>query len=382
MNVPIGVIAFIAGWRIIPHTESGPAGKLDVLGLLLLPAGSAATVYGLSELGSGSSLGSPKVFVPIVLGVALSVIFCLHALRVERPLLDVRLYGNRVFAAASSTTFWLGAALFGAMILVPLYYQEVRGESVLVTGLLVGPQGLGMLMVMPFTGRLTERLGGGPPGARGRASCCASRRSRCASSARRPRSWRSRSCSLVRGVGIGLAFVPAMSVAFASMRPDQLSDATPQLNVVQRLGGAIGTTVLAVVLQRSERRRSTRPRNSPPRSAPPTRGRCALGAGADPVRAADARRAPGHARRGGRRRAGCGRRRDGHRAARRLTLERPTPELPAGRSGDLLKACDSGPAGAGGADPLCYIRSGDAGTVEAGAEPAVRAAQAMETSRR
>jgi hypothetical protein len=56
---------------------------------------------------------------------------------------------------------------------------------------------------------------------------------------------------LVRGVGIGLAFVPAMSVAFASMRPEQLSDASPQLNVVQRLGGAIGTTVLAVVLQRS-----------------------------------------------------------------------------------------------------------------------------------
>ena len=58
VNVPIGVIAFIAGWRIIPHTDSGPAGKLDVLGLLLLPAGSAATVYGLSELGSGASLGS------------------------------------------------------------------------------------------------------------------------------------------------------------------------------------------------------------------------------------------------------------------------------------------------------------------------------------
>ena len=55
---------------------------------------------------------------------------------------------------------------------------------------------------------------------------------------------------LVRGVGIGLAFVPAMSVAFASLRADQLSDATPQLNSVQRLGGAIGTAVLAVVLQR------------------------------------------------------------------------------------------------------------------------------------
>jgi EmrB/QacA subfamily drug resistance transporter len=250
VNVPIGVIAFIAGWRIIPHTESGPAGKLDVLGLILLPAGSAATVYGLSELGSNAGLTSKEVLVPILLGVALSVTFCLHALRVERPLLDVRLYANRIFAAASSTTFWLGAALFGAMILVPLYYQQVRGESVLVTGLLVGPQGLGMLMVMPVTGRLTERLGGGRLALVGVSVLCISTIPLCFIGTNTSILAIS-IVLLLRGIGIGLAFVPAMSVAFAAMRPDQLSDATPQLNVVQRLGGAIGTAVLAVVLQRS-----------------------------------------------------------------------------------------------------------------------------------
>ena len=56
---------------------------------------------------------------------------------------------------------------------------------------------------------------------------------------------------LVRGIGIGFSFMPAMTAAFASLRPDQLSDATPQLNVLQRIGGAIGTAVLAVVLQRA-----------------------------------------------------------------------------------------------------------------------------------
>jgi len=250
VNVPIGVIAFIAGWRIIPHTESGPAGKLDVLGLVLLPAGSASIVYGLSVLGGNASLGSREVLGPILLGLALSAIFCWHALRVERPLLDVRLYTNKVFAAASSTTFWLGAALFGAMILVPLYYQEVRGESVLVTGLLVGPQGIGMLMVMPITGRLTERLGGGRLALAGVSVLCLSTIPLCFIGTNTSILLIS-IVLLVRGIGIGLAFVPAMSVAFAAMRPDQLSDATPQLNVVQRLGGAIGTAVLAVVLQRA-----------------------------------------------------------------------------------------------------------------------------------
>jgi EmrB/QacA subfamily drug resistance transporter len=250
VNVPIGVIAFIAGWRIIPETESGEAGRLDVRGLVLLSGASSALVYGLSQLGTHSSLTAPAVVWPTVAGLALAAVFCLHALRVERPLLDVRLYANRVFASASLTTFALGAALFGAMILVPLYYQEVRHESVIATGLLTGPQGLGMLLVAPLTGRLTDRFGGGrvalvgvlilalstiPLGFVGRGTSIAS----------------ISIVLLVRGVGIGFAFMPAMTAAFAALRPEQLSDATPQLNVVQRIGGAIGTAVLAVVLQRA-----------------------------------------------------------------------------------------------------------------------------------
>jgi hypothetical protein len=55
---------------------------------------------------------------------------------------------------------------------------------------------------------------------------------------------------VVRGIGIGFAFMPAMAAAFAALQPHELSDATPQMNVLQRLGGSIGTAVLAVVLQR------------------------------------------------------------------------------------------------------------------------------------
>ena len=144
-----------------PHRVRRGRAAWTCVGLVLLSIASSATVYGLSELGTRSDLASPHVLIPMVVGLLCTGAFILHALRIPRPLLDVRLYANRIFAAASLTTFALGAALFGAMILVPLYYQEVRHESVIITGLLVGPQGLGMLMVMPFTGRLAERLGNG-----------------------------------------------------------------------------------------------------------------------------------------------------------------------------------------------------------------------------
>jgi EmrB/QacA subfamily drug resistance transporter len=250
VNVPIGVVAFVLGRRFVPHTDSGEAGRLDLMGLALLPAGLAAIVYGVSELGLGSALGSGKVLVPFFAGLALTVLFCVHALRVERPLLDIRMYANRVFAGAAFTTFGLGAALFGAMILVPLYYQEVRGESIINTGLLTGPQGIGALLAMPFASRLTQRFGGGRVALVGVSVLSLSTI---------PLAFIGVDTSIltislvlvVRGLSIGLCFMPAMTAAFEAMRPEQISDATPQINALQRVGGAIGTAVLAVVLQRA-----------------------------------------------------------------------------------------------------------------------------------
>jgi len=226
VNLPIGAVALLACWRLIPQTESGQAGRLDVLGLMLLSGASSSTVYGLAELGSHSNLTAPTVVWPIAAGLLLSAAFIWHALRAERPLLDVRLYTNRIFGAASLTTFGLGAALFGAMILVPLYYQEVRHESVIVTGLLTGPQGLGMLIVMPLAGRLSDRFGGGRVALAGVSVLAL---------ASLPLAFVDANTSIVvislvlvlRGVGIGFAFMPAMTAAFASLRPHQLSDATP-----------------------------------------------------------------------------------------------------------------------------------------------------------
>jgi EmrB/QacA subfamily drug resistance transporter len=250
VNLPVGVLAFALAWRVLPQTDSGAAGRLDVVGLGLLSTASTAIVYGLSELGSNSSLTAPIVVWPTLVGVVLALIFCWHALRVERPLLDIRLYANRVFGAASLTTFGLGAALFGAMILVPYYYQEVRHESVIATGLLTGPQGLGMLLVMPLSGRLSQRFGGGRVAIVGVSILCLGTVPLAFVGTGTSILWLSL-VLVVRGIGIGFSFMPAMTAAFASLRPNQLSDATPQLNVLQRIGGAIGTAVLAVVLQRA-----------------------------------------------------------------------------------------------------------------------------------
>jgi EmrB/QacA subfamily drug resistance transporter len=250
VNIPIGVIAFALGWRLLPHTDSGQAGRLDRLGLLLAPGGTAAIIYGVSELGSGAPLGSGRVLLPFVGGVILVALYCVHALRVEHPLLDIRMYSNRVFAGAALTNFTVAGALFGAMVLVPLYYQIVRGESVVATGLLTGPQGLGALVAMPLASRLTQRFGGGRVAMAGVTLLCLSTLPFTAIGAHTSIVLISL-VLVVRGLSIGMCFMPAMTAAFGAMRPDQVADATPQINALQRIGGAIGTAVLAVVLQRA-----------------------------------------------------------------------------------------------------------------------------------
>jgi MFS family permease len=188
--------------------------------------------------------------VPCISGLALIAAFAWHALHTRYPLLDLRLYKRATFASASITMFWLSAALFGAMILLPLYWQGVRHESVVDTGLLTGPQGLGAAMVMPIAGRLTDRLGGGRLALFGVLTTMVASIPFALIGAHTSILWLS-FAMWVRGVGIGFAFMPAMTAAFASLKRSELAHATPQLNVLQRVGGSIGTAVLAVVLQRS-----------------------------------------------------------------------------------------------------------------------------------
>jgi EmrB/QacA subfamily drug resistance transporter len=250
VNVPIGVAAVIAALRILPRPEAGAVRPLDYRGLALMALGLPLVTYGLAEVGSTGGFSSLKVIGPLLAGVAFVGAFIAHALKVPNPLLNLRLYKRPTFWTASSATFFLGAAMFGGMILLPLYFQHIRHESVLVTGLLLAPQGLGMAIVMPAAGRLTDRLGGGPLAVVGVAVTTVSTIPLGLIGAHTSIVWLS-VVMLIRGMGIGLSFMPVMTAAFAALDKSELADATPQLNVVQRVGGSLGTAILAVVLQRA-----------------------------------------------------------------------------------------------------------------------------------
>jgi EmrB/QacA subfamily drug resistance transporter len=250
VNLPIGVAAVFAALRLLPAEKGSPAtaGRLDAMGLSLLATGLVGITYGLAESGSAGSLTAPEVLIPLIVGLVLVAAFVLRALRIPNPLLDVRLYANKAFASASVTMFALGAALFGAMVLMPLYFQTVRGEDAVATGLLIAPQGIGAAIAMGLSSRVVERHGGGLTALVGALITLIATIPFVLIGAETSY-WLIGAAMIVRGFGIGMSMMPAMTAAFAVLRPDQINTATPQLNVLQRVGGSIGTAILAVSLQ-------------------------------------------------------------------------------------------------------------------------------------
>ncbi len=250
VNIPIGVIALIASWRVLPRDDRGSAHhKLDVPGFLLISPGLAALVYGLSEAGNGGGFGAAKVQIGLVVGVVLLCGFVVHALRRSGALLDLRLFSDRTFTLASITTFIIGALLFGAMFLFPLYYQIVRGQTALVAGLLLAPQGLGAMVAMPIAGRITDRRGAGYVVPVGMFLMLVGTLL-CTQVDAHTSEILLVLTLFVRGLGLGATMMPAMGAAYQSLDAAAVPRATTTINILQRVGGSIATALVAVVLQR------------------------------------------------------------------------------------------------------------------------------------
>ena len=248
INVPMELVGIALARRWLPESSPATQVRLDGLGLLLLCPGLAVLLYGLSEA-STPGAGS-KVWLPMVAGAVLVACFIGHALRTRKdPLLDLRLFTNRTYAAATATTFLLGLSLFGAMFLLPLYQQRARGHGVIAAGVLLAPQGLGALIGLLVSSRFAERVGTRRVvlAALGLTLIGTAVWGLVGTSAA-PSDALLEVALFFRGAGIASAGVPAMAAAYLHLTHAAIPRATSALYSLQRLGGSVGTAALAVIL--------------------------------------------------------------------------------------------------------------------------------------
>jgi len=250
VNLPVGIVALFLSWRVLGRGDRGAAERrLDVPGLALISPGLAALVYGLSEAGNSGGFGATKVQVAIPLGIVLLIGFVVHALRRADPLLDMKMFRNRPFSVASIATFVVGGTLFGAMFLLPLYYQVVRGQSAMAAGLLLAPQGLGAMIAMPYAGKIADRRGAGYVVPVGMAVMLLGTLAFTQVDGNTSEVVLALSL-FVRGLGFGAAMMPAMGAAYQTLAPADIPRASTTINILQRVGGSIATALVAVELQR------------------------------------------------------------------------------------------------------------------------------------
>ena len=247
INVPLGVIAVVYAWFALAPDSPHPTESLDVLGVVLMSPGLAAFLYGISSVPGEGTVNAPKVYVPMAIGLVLMAVFVRHTFRPAHPLLDLRLFRNRNLRAATTTMFLFGAAFFGGLLLVPTYFQIVRGESTLHAGLLVAPQGIGAMVTMPIAGALSDKFPVGRIVPFGIVLISAGMFS--LTQITSTISYTNLIVILfVMGLGMGMTMMPIMTSALRTLTSHEVARGSTLLNIVQQIASSVGVAVMSVLL--------------------------------------------------------------------------------------------------------------------------------------
>lgn len=246
LNLPVGVFGVWLATVLLPRDDDAIQKRpFDLMGFLLISPGLACLLYGLQYAPRRDGLAA------LVAGMILLGGFVRHAIwRGRAALIDLGLFQNRIFSAASTMQFLNNGAAYAKQFLVPLYLIVGCALSPNQAGLMIAALGLGMMCSFPLIGLLTERFGCRAVSVGGALVALAGMV---------PFLWMIQNqfstavagvSLFVTGAGQGTISIPSVSAAYAAVPRSDLAMANTAINIVQRLGGPLATTIVAVVLSR------------------------------------------------------------------------------------------------------------------------------------
>jgi EmrB/QacA subfamily drug resistance transporter len=245
-NVPLGLAAFVFGLAFLrEHREAG-AGRFDLPGFLLGGGGLGLVVFALTE-GPSRGWGSPEIVACGVAGAAALAAFVAVELRVAAPMVQLRVLGNRLFRATLLVSLFASAGFTGILFLVPLFLQEARGESPLVSGLTTFPEAIGVVVSTQLVARLYPQIGPRRLMAGGLAGVAAAMALLCVLQLESSL-WLVRLLMFLIGVGMAYVFLPNQAASFATISREDTGQASTFFSVQRQIGSALGVAVLSGVL--------------------------------------------------------------------------------------------------------------------------------------
>jgi EmrB/QacA subfamily drug resistance transporter len=244
INVPVGLGLLALSTQL--KESHGPDKALDLPGLALVSAGALGVVWGLIH-GNGDGWTSPGVAGAMAVGAVLLAAFVAWERRTAQPMLPMRFFRDRAFAAANAASLLMYFGMFGSIFLLVQFFQTAQGYEPLMAGLLLLPWTAMELFVAPVTGALSDRIGGRPLLAGGLALQAAGLAWIAAVSTETVGYGALVGPFLLSGIGMGMFFAPVANVVLSAVRPEEEGKASGANNAIREVGGVLGVAVLASI---------------------------------------------------------------------------------------------------------------------------------------
>ena len=249
LNVPIGAVTLVLALTRLEESH-GPYDRIDTVGAALASAGSFGVVFGLIR---GSEIGwlQPEVIASLVGGVVVVGVFIAWELRARAPMLPLRFFRDRAFAAANGASVLMYFGMFGSIFLLSQFLQVAQGYSAVSAGVRTLPWTAMPLLISPLAGWLSERIGARPLLVVGLGLQAVGL------------GWMAMILSpavayhelvppfVILGVGMALFFAPVALVVLGAVRPEEEGQASGANSALRELGGVLGIAVLATIFAHS-----------------------------------------------------------------------------------------------------------------------------------
>jgi EmrB/QacA subfamily drug resistance transporter len=247
LNVPVGLVLLPLGLRL--RETHGPDKAIDLGGLALASGGLLGIVWGLVN-GNADGWTSPGILFALIAGLIMLVGFVAWELRAREPMLPLRFFRDRAFAAANGASLFMYFGMFGSIFLLTQFFQTAQGYSPLEAGLRVLPWTAMPMVVAPIAGALSDRIGGRPLMAGGLALqaiglgwiALVSEPDVGYASLVLP--------FVLSGTGMAMFFAPVANFVLRAVKPAEEGKASGVNNAIREVGGVLGVAVLASVFAR------------------------------------------------------------------------------------------------------------------------------------
>jgi DHA2 family lincomycin resistance protein-like MFS transporter len=248
--LPIALAALALGARRIENVTTPRYAPLDVVSVILSAFAFGGLVYGISNIGIVASPGAIPAWIPLVIGAVAMTVFIFRQVSLQKQnsaLLDLRTFASRNFTVSVVLMALMMMALFGAIILLPIYMQNVLHLSTLYTGLVLLPGGLLMGLLGPSVGRLYDRIGPAKLLIPGTFIVSAVLWAMTLLGSTTPVRY-ILAGHVVMSVGFALLFTPLFTVTMSSVKPELYSHGSAVLSSVQQVAGAAGVALLVALM--------------------------------------------------------------------------------------------------------------------------------------